>query len=175
MRPAEWQDRRSELTHGWFKNRFMLALGKFSNLLNGVVRDDGWVDVFITDVLSQWPTRRADFELLISTFEFAMSPRALFSDTAMATCPEHTRLWLSELVHTLWSSRVRSTVLVTSADDAVRNADEAYRQLLSALPPAGKRSIANLNTCREPLVVFRRCCQELADSIATLPREVLFT
>ena len=166
----EWQSQRNELSHDWLKNTFMPALAKLSNMLEGRVRDDQWINTFIGEILPGWSSRRSDFDTLISTFELAMSPRPFVAASQFGN-----RAWLGELVHCLWSTRLGSPVLVSNAKATMRATDDAYRKLVCAVPTQERWSLADLHGCIEPLLMFRKCCQELGDAISSFPREVMFT
>jgi hypothetical protein len=174
-RANEWQSRRNELSHDWLKNTFMPALGKFSNVLEGRVRDDAWITVFITEILPQWPARKPEFEQLNLTFEIAMSPQGLLTCARLPNCSETTRNWLRDLVHTLWSNRINCAALIVKADKAIQYTDSVYWRLIEALPPRGNWSPSYLRDCREHLLCFRQSCQHLGDALTSFPREVLFT
>jgi hypothetical protein len=172
LNARNWQECRRELNHGWLKNRYLLELGKFINVLEGQVIDEGWAAVFLDDLLPEWDQRRVEIDELISSFKKEMSPRGRFQAIPLVRCGLTTSQWMGELSESLWLERWPVEEWMSSSRRLRQNADEAYERLVAALAESGNlRTIEVLKCCRPRVIDFRDCCQSLATVLAEFPKE----
>lgn len=170
---TQWQKRRSEFNHDWLKNRYLIALGAWLNLLDGELQDDSLERSFVSQVFPQWEQGAREALEIAEVFELEMSPRCLFGQLPLARCDEETRTWLGQLVHTIWMMRYKVPELVAEIITQVKRVDAVYNQLQVALQICADRtSAAELRPLRPQFAEFRLRCLHLARAIEKLPSEI---
>lgn len=168
-----WQKRRSAFNHDWLKNRYMPALAKYLNLLEGRVEDEEFERSFVSNILPEWEEHRGEALALAVDFERDMSPRLLFESRPLSRCDEATRLWLGDLLHALWLRRHPVRRWVEAAEAATARADEAYTWLRDTLRdcPAPGSADATRRYLKQ-FAELRARCQDVANAVSKFPSEV---
>ena len=170
---VSWQKRRSELNHDWLKNRYLLALGAWMNLLNGNLEDYELEISFVDSVLPEWETHCEQAIQLARDFEEEMSPRRLFDGPLLVGCSPGTKEWLGPLVHALWLQRCPVDRWVTEAIVCAKDCDMAYHRLEKKLRECSDaKSVRALRGLQDLFGEFRRCCQGLTVAISQFPSQV---
>ena len=171
---SEWQERYNDFNHDWLKNKYMQALGKIINVIDGRSIDRHFLEASLKQTLQEWEPRPMELESLLDDVENDMSPRRLFFYPPHSRCAYPTKSWLPELVDALWLSRLPIKACKTAVRLKAEKTDEAYTRLISALPDSKEpMTVSMLRPLRPQFVVLRECCQELADALTKLSREVL--
>src|ERR1039457_499178 len=98
-RAAEWQKRRGELNHDWLKNRLILPLSKWLNIIDGDVEDPGFQSETLRLLLREWVESYPKIVTLLKDVESEMSPRSLFEEAPLHRCDPETLQWLPALCH----------------------------------------------------------------------------
>ena len=169
-RRAPWSDRRRMFNHDWLKNRYLLSLNSWLRVLSGSIEDPEFEKVFMSDVLPQWELHRGEARELIETFVIEMSPRTLFDTKPLARCDRKTKLWLSEVVHSLWSERVSLRLLVKTAQEALLLVDAAYARVASYSNTAMSGApVARFGRAYGDFTCFRDSCQALGEAFSKFP------
>jgi hypothetical protein len=170
-----WQRKRSEFNHDWLKNRYLTALAKWINILDGRVEDQEFEKQFTTAVLGQWREYSPQAIWLARSFESEMSPKALLERPPFINFLPESAMWLGDLVHGLWKSRYPVGAWVNEAATAVGAADDAYRNLLSQIGYGEVPTIEQLRALRSTFARFQGCCQAVAKAMEAFPSKVLAT
>jgi hypothetical protein len=169
----DWQSRRREFNHDWLKNRFTVALNSWLRLLDGAIEDSILEQSFVPEVLPQWEARHDQLNELVRDFEMEMSPRRLFREPPLSRCDEQTKLWLGDLIHRLWLSRVAVRELASAAHRCVSAADAAYGDISQAVKAHSAGGLlANMRSQRQLFARFRDACQELGTALSEFPHEI---
>jgi hypothetical protein len=163
---SQWQRRRNRFNHDWLKNRLMPSLVRYLNILRGLVQDDEFLEAFPIFLDEEWTSHRCEAFSLLEQFEVSESPRNLFLRPPLARCDDLTREWLANLSHEIWISRNAVRPIVADATDRANEADTAYARLRAALNSAPRDGHAKL------VLEFHGCCQDLADSLSSFPRQI---
>ena len=168
-----WQNQRGDLNHDWLKNRFLIDLGSFMNILDDRIEDSVLERRFVRDALPQWSKRSSEAFRLVATFETEMSPKKLFEQPPLSRCAPATMGWLSNLVHSLWLVRCRVRSLREEAARALTAADRAYDRLRQALATCpDTQSALALRTHREAFAAFRSACEAASNTINRFPNRI---
>jgi hypothetical protein len=168
-----WEKRRSSFNHDWLKNRYILALAKFLNLLDDRVEDAEFEQAFISTVLPEWERHKTEAWQIARDFEESMSPKSLFTKAPLCRCDQPTVEWLGRLAHQLWLARYPVAQWVSNVCAQLEAGDEAYQQIQNALKDCrNTQSAEELQKFREYFVEFRQRCQDVANAMSTFPREV---
>jgi hypothetical protein len=174
MSPS-WQVRRSKFNHDWLKNRYLPAVAKWINILDGLLEDPEFERLFPTAILPQWEAQSINAVGLIDAFSREMSPGTLMNEPIFRQLPASTRSWLAPLVTELWLNRNPVVQWQENAKEALVQAGERYsilqRTLSTVREPAGLSSPELLKQFGE----FRDACQQVAKCIEAFPSDVLVT
>ena len=169
-----WQRRRIEFNHDWLKNRFLPAIAKSINLLDGELEDLEFEQKFVARDLAEWELSRSQILSLTADFEIQMSPRTLFEQVPLSCCDDDTREWLGQLVHDFWLSRYPVRQWIEHATECTRAADKTYNRLHLELDQCpDTRSATALRPLRPLFAEFWQACMNLAKAIERFPSEVL--
>lgn len=170
---ASWQKRRSEFNHDWLKNEFIIALGKWINILDGKVEDKEFEHTFILFTLSSWESHKEEAVALPRDFENAMSPRKLFESPPLSSCDLETKVWLGALIHELWLERYGVKQLVKDTDASVEDTNTSYNNLQNAIRGfQGTEHTVALRPLKHMFLDFREQCMALAKTIERFPSEI---
>ena len=170
-RPA-WQERRNRFNHDWLKNSYLLALGKWMNILDDQLSDRAFEEAFLDRVLPQWEERLEEGRQLLDECYTEAAPASYIKRELLADNPPKDSDWLSEVYTVLWWSRGNRLKKLEEAKQAFDLADDHYRQLkrdLLRLSPGVTLEI--LRSLRDSFDLFYRSCSELGRLISNLPRE----
>lgn len=168
-----WQKRRSEFNHDWLKNRYIPALAKCQNLLDGRIEDEEFEGSFLTRVFPLWERHRGEALAVIALYEQMMSPARLLDEPPLSRLRDGDKRWLGPLLHSSWLSRTRADELAAGAAEVVRQVDASYlrlKQLLGGL--SADDSLADLRPHAEQFSHFRERLQELANVMSAFPRQI---
>jgi hypothetical protein len=164
--PTNWTKRRNAWSHDWLKNRFLPALAKLVNIMNGRVNDPSFHNRFIKEILPNWKTEIQEARGLIESFEADMSPRSLFSYPPLSRCAEATLTWLPDLVHILWLFRYQGEVLQSDAAAALTAATLRLAELTAVLTDE-KKNIEARTGC---VVRVHESCEALSDALLKMAK-----
>jgi hypothetical protein len=168
-----WQKRRSEFNHDWLKNRYLPALAKCANILDGRVEDPEF-ETDLPKTLGQWCDHRNEPRLLAEAFGAEMSPRILLDEVPLTGLPAEHRAGLAALVDALWRTRYPVAHWISNLIDRSDAVDAAYNSLDQILRSGAEPSAASvLRRNRSKLVDFHTACQALARAVEEFPSGVL--
>lgn len=168
-----WQKRRSVFNHDWLKNQFMPALAKLINIIDHRVRDDNFVESFLTLTLPVWEPHLSELMSILRDFENEMSPRRLFDRLPLSGCSPQTREWLASVTHSLWLRRKPVDQWIAEAIRQAEMTNSAYIRIRQKLQNGvTARTVGSLQPIRSQFAEFRDCCEALASAISQFPREV---
>jgi hypothetical protein len=171
-----WQRRRSEFNHDWLKNRYLPALSKWLNLLDGKIEDPAFESTFLKVIFGQWEEQSPRALKLVQDFEKEMSPRTLLEFPPLSILASSTKAWLGPLVHELWLARYPVRNWIDSAVAVVRSLDMAYERVLECLSERQTDvSVVQVGLCRPVFAEFRLDCHRLARAVEAFPSKVTVT
>jgi hypothetical protein len=165
---VSWAQRRNRFQHDWLKNRFILQLGQYLNVLDDLVEDPDFEQRFLTHVVPDWSSHRTEVIDLARDFENEMSPRTLFREPPLNTLPAATSQWLAETVHMLWRARLPVDRLVRDCLAAVEQVDRAHAGLWDAGKVAREKTPGS-RPSRQAVVELLAACRELARTLGSFP------
>jgi len=168
-----WQKRRAAFNHDLLKNRYLIALSKWLNLLNGEIEDARFEKLFISSLLPMWEDARKEVFNIAIDFEKQMSPAILFDAQPLSNCTAFTKTWLPFVVHELWLERCDVRSKVEDLLQKIDAADASYKliqSLLQSLMP--DTSAQTLQVHYQAFNNFREDCTELAKCLEHFPDEV---
>lgn len=143
------------------------------NILDNVTYDQGMEESFVASLLPDWESYRNEAFKLSSDFETEMSPRVLFDEPPLLNCEKESKLWLNDLMHSLWLERYNVKKLVQDASDCAIAADTAYTRLKEELITCeDTKNIELLRPYRDLLVKFLNACAALSKTVEQFPSEV---
>lgn len=172
MKVTSWQQRRGAFNHDWLKNRYLPAIAKWINVLDGQVDDPAMEKDFVSTVLVQWEEYRDEADAIVQDFERLMSPSQLLDSVACLRKAAISAPWLRPVVHELWVRRCAVRELVTEASARATETNQAYRNLRERLRKRkNTRSATALRGLRPQFTDFRDHCQRLARAIEVFPSE----
>jgi hypothetical protein len=170
---SQWQRRRSAFNHDWLKNRYMPALAKYLNLLDGRLEDPAFERSFVSNILPEWVEHCDEAFALARDFEGEISPRRLFDSLPLSRCDEATKEWMGKLIHGLWLKRNPVKQWIIQAVEATERAESAYQTLRACLENCADARLADATRShRLVFAAFRARCQDLANAISIFPSEV---
>jgi len=172
MREGEehWLRQRGEINHDWLKNQFGTALRAHRNAIRGLVTNPSLGRNSLKNLLAEWNLRVGEIEMLISSFEQALSPSILLREEplkSVAFRPEFTSS-LQALVHDLWAHRVGLPKLVLTAGGSLEEARSCSALLSDALELGTHGSGQVLDA----LTAFLRSVRNLSEALSAFPRKV---
>jgi hypothetical protein len=167
---SQWQRRRSEFNHDWLKNRYLTAISKWMNVLDGHIEDPVFETIFLRQILPQWEDRVGNVRELIGTFEFEMSPARLLDQEPLCALSGEHKQWLADALHRLWMARRPVRQRVEEAFAAIEGADSAYRVLVQRIET--RTQAAGLIPTRDAFAAFGARCRILARCIEVFPSTV---
>jgi hypothetical protein len=170
-----WQMHRRILNHDELKNRFLPALAKCINLLDGRVEDPEFERAFLTEILAGWLELQKLGEALCTAFETGMSPRSVVEQPPLRQLDQETKSWIAEIVHGLWLARCRVRELIGQATKCIGETGEAYAALQRALADGGDQSFETLRKVRPEFLRFYDLCRRTSEMFERFPSEVQVT
>lgn len=145
----DWQRRRTALNHDWLKNRLLVGLAEWINVLDDLVEDDSHTRAFLITILPEWLVQREQFRSLFAQCEASVSPALLLRRPPLCAMSEADGGWLGPLVHELWVTRSDVRRLTAEAQRCLSDADECYERLsgeIAKMPSAALGLMRNLRT-----------------------------
>jgi hypothetical protein len=162
-----WQRRRAAFNHDWLKNRYIPALGKWLNVLDGQVTDDAFAVTFAQHKFLEWRRESWALKSLLDDFTTEMSPARLLEDAAgNPWCAE----WLRSFVRGYWlcvSDVERRLSDVRACADAVERAFWAVHGIIDDW--GVQRILAEPGKARPVVAELHEACIALAEAVSALP------
>jgi hypothetical protein len=165
-----WIRHRGELNHDWLKNQFGTALRAHRNSIRGLVTNPSLDNASLGLLLMEWESRVSEMKTLISTFEEALSPSALFEEEPLRNAgfrPDFEKS-LRVLVHDLWKRRMDLPNLVSMALEKLDESRSCATRLRAALESNSNGSAQIL----DGLTGFLGSIRELSEALSAFPRTV---
>jgi hypothetical protein len=164
-----WLRHRGEINHDWLKNQFGTALRAHRNSIRGLVTNPSLGCESLRQLVTEWESRASEIEVLVFSFEEALSPSALFREEPLRSagfCPELERS-LQGLVHELWKCRLNLPSLVSTAVEKLEEARSYATRLRNALESAD-----NSEEILDALTAFLCSIRILSEALSAFPRKV---
>jgi hypothetical protein len=166
----KWQRRRALFNHDWLKNRYLLALETYLNILAGLVDNPGLEATYIDNILPEWELYSPEGIALIREFKTYMSPAVLFKMLPLRNCEPRERELLATLVDARWRERYPIATWTAEAQASWRGVQEAYRVLRCQIELCGlPRNTGALRPLAGYFEDYRTACRRIARSIELLP------
>lgn len=165
-----WLRNRGEVNHDWLKNQFGTALRAHRNSFRGLVTSPSLGRESLRRLMAEWDSRSSEIEILISSFEDALSPSVLFLEEPLRSVgfrPEFERS-LQTLVHDLWKRRLSLPELVSTAMEKLAEARICATRLQDSLESRKDLSQQVLDI----LTAFLGSIRSLSEALSTFPRKV---
>ncbi len=156
-----WNAARSRISHDSLKNGLAIALGKYSNVLAGVVEDADAGNQLLAS-LSHWPTLRDEILHLIRTGCEELSPAALFRRWPLDALDEKSKDMLSSIIDGRWREGVKPEQWTAEAEDALKRMDIACQQLKETLQAGGVGDATQITMAREAVANFSETLSRLS-------------
>jgi hypothetical protein len=168
--PITWQRRRSIFNHDWLKNQMLPALDSGHNVLQGRSRGFAYLRRLIRETVPVWEAQVKEARYLLTTFQTEMSPRRLLGVPPLSSNQDFTELF-GEIIHELWLARHRVPELVSTALQAVQDADRAFERIKAAVGATDRDPITEEFT--QAFEEFRNNCHSVARAIEKFPSRIL--
>lgn len=168
-----WQRRRSEFNHDWFKPKYLNALRAFLARIQAKEQVSmKWLKEFIEIDFPSWGKHSEDAWWLVRQFETEMSPQILFKNFPLINCNEDTKEWLSPLVHELWLARFGVKSLIEKVEDLIYTIDECFKELSSNMQKHNSMNIEQLRKDLPDWQRFANACFEFSQYLSDFPRKI---
>lgn len=173
---SDWLHQRRAFNHDWLKNRFLIEVGGWLNVLEDAAGAPGAHEEFKQacqalrlGALRDWSAHRETALRLLTTVEDALSPVHHLKRGPLRL-REAELTWLSDVVHELWKARhaideVRDAGIacVATIDETSERLSAAIARVEAGMPLAGPSPEATL-------ALLYDACYALATLIERLPR-----
>jgi hypothetical protein len=173
MTLGEWQQRRGEFNHDWFKPEYLIALQAFLERLQE--EDPGSMNrlrEFMEVDFPVWEERSRDAWWLIQHVEQEMSPTSLFNTEPLNKCGVETKGWLVPLIHDLWLKRYGIRQLVVKAEDLLTRVDEGFAKLAANMPKTDESYHQRLKSNLSAWKKFVDDCFEFSQCLSEFPHAI---
>jgi hypothetical protein len=169
----EWQRRRSEFNHDWFKPKYLIALQSFLERLQA--EDLGSITrlrEFVEMDFPVWGKCSTDAWWLIQHFEQEMSPVGLFNTEPLSRCGGETKEWLAPLIHALWLERRAVRQSLARAEILLNRVDEGFAMLSTNLPRVDDGYLQQLQSNLPAWKKFVDDCFNFSQYLSEFPHTV---
>ncbi len=169
LRPdIEWQRRRATLNHDWLKNRLLVGLAEWINVMDELIEDDDHARTFINVVLPEWPVQRDVFQEMLDGCEAAMSPRHLVTGGPLRGMPAADQVWLLPVIHELWVLRSGVRRLTVAARESLADADADFQRIAGRLSSERSSATDSWQDVRPTFGSFQAKCIALGNAVEQL-------
>ncbi len=168
----DWQRQRNALNHDWLKNEFTRHLCAFVVRAEAPTLDRMRLEEFVTQDWPKWGANQGLLAALLASAESELSPQQLFNQPPLSNCRAKTKMWLSEVVHTLWLTRTPIRSLIWEAQAALADADKKYRELIPLLRAGESLDLDRLRAASGLFKKFEVDVERLSSRISLLPHKV---
>ncbi|MHC2071112.1 hypothetical protein ACYFX5_26870 [Bremerella sp. T1] len=166
-----WMVNRDQLNHDWLKNQYIVALGRFLNVVDGNESSQKYLDYFLNAILGQWEIQGPQFQKLINSFEQSLTPCRYFPCSG-SSIESQAGIWLTEFAHQMWKIRWNVSSLVSQALAAWTAVNVAYQQVIDARA-AGCTFARSAILRREEFQNLSDRCIALSDALGLFPHSQL--
>ena len=128
----DWNQSRSSFNHAWLKNRFIVALDRFAQVLNGSVIDQS-AAVDLLDRLSEWPDRHCQARQLLSQYEEAGSPSRRMVEQYLPHASDEITEYLVTVLDLRSGNAPDRTKPVEAARSLLRDLDSSVNKLKESM------------------------------------------
>lgn len=169
MTSSTWERQRSDLNHGWLKNRLLMSLARYRRVCMGEVRDDFARDD-LAKLLEHWPDVRSSLRELVEESQSRINRPTNPIEADVSRLGRDVCEYLLDVERLCWCVRALPETRNATVTASLKCMDEAITRLYAGLQSASD------GVEREAVDAARAKARELSSQISelTISRDVIF-